>query len=173
MNDMINSWEQDPIKSFTLWRHKVMKKHEKVCHVQLRKIHPICHHFFKKFHSNFVFKTSVEKLKFSYLKWGQIKVNRGQKWGWNRGQSRGQNRDQSRSNRGQSGSSFLTKNRGQSRSKIYLIRKLSIWLFLIAICKIVLDIFRSHLRIFVLLPILTDKYKKIPMTEFVPHLYLK
>ena len=64
-------------------------------------------------------------------------------------------------------------NRGQPRSKIYLIRKLWISLFLIVICKIVLDIFRSHLRIFVLLPILTDKYKKIPMTESVPHLYLK
>ena len=76
---MINSREQDPIKSFTLWCHQVMKKHEKVCHVQLRKIHPICHHFFKKFDSNFVFKTSVEKLKPSYLIWGQIKVKRGQR----------------------------------------------------------------------------------------------
>ena len=46
-------------------------------------------------------------------------------------------------------------------------------LFLIVICKIVLDIFRNRLRIFVLLPILTDKYKKIPMTESVPHWYLK
>lgn len=79
MNDMINSREQDPIKSFTLWCHQVMKKHEKVCHVQLRKIHPICHHFFEKFHSNFVFKASVEKLKPSYLIWGQIKVKRGQR----------------------------------------------------------------------------------------------
>ena len=54
-----------------------------------------------------------------------------------------------------------------------LICKRSISLFAIAICKIVLDIFRNHLRIFVLLPILTDKYMKIPMTESVPHLYLK
>ena len=64
-------------------------------------------------------------------------------------------------------------NQGQARSKMYLIRKLLNSLFLIVICKIVLDIFRSHLRIFVLLPILTDEYKKIPMTESVPHWYLK
>lgn len=64
-------------------------------------------------------------------------------------------------------------NQGQARSKMYLIRKLLNSLFLIVICKIVLDIFRSRLRIFVLLPILTDEYKKIPMTESVPHWYLK
>ena len=78
MHNMIYPREQDPIKSFALWRHQVMKKHEKVCHVKLRKIHPICDHFFEKFHSNFIFKASVEKLKLSYLTWGQTKVNRGQ-----------------------------------------------------------------------------------------------